>query len=92
MGLTAGDCDEAVMNSSSHGVSTCLDYSVEAKKTNEGFDQTVEKLIRMVEYAKHNPVSFCGCEANCNNPFALMEKISNKAALDSAEKIDWDRG
>ena len=91
-GTHLSDCDEAVMSLGSHGVSTCLDYSVEAKKTNEGFDQTVEELIRMVEYARHNPhVSFVVVKPTAIAPLHIMEKISNKQALNTAEKTDWDR-
>ena len=86
------DCDETVTSLGSYGVSTCLDYSVEAKKTNDGFDQTVEELVRMVGYARYNShVSFVVVKPTAIASLPLMEKISNNQTLTDSEKSDWTR-
>ncbi len=91
-GIHLRDCDEAVSKLGSYAVSTCLDYSVEAKKTNDGFDKTVEELIRMVEYANRNShVSFVVIKPTAIAPLPLMEKMSKNQSLNIVERADWDR-
>ncbi len=91
-GTNLRDCTNTIKKLSSYGVFTCLDYSVEAKKTNEGFDQTVEEVIRMVDCARENPnVSFVVVKPTALAPLSLMEKISNGQILSLSEKSDWNK-
>lgn len=86
------DCTRTINSLGSYGVNTCLDYSVESKHSNEGFDNTVEELVRMVDYACSNSfVSFVVVKPTAIASEHLMEKLANKEALSAAELSDWDK-
>lgn len=91
-GVNLQDCTKTINLLGSHGVNTCLDYSVEAKRSNDGFDHTVKELVRMVDYACNNDhVSFVVVKPTAIASESLMEKISNKESLNTIEKSDWEK-
>ncbi len=75
-----------------HGVSTILDYGVEAKETQEEFDANLEEQLRAIAFADANAsVPFVSCKITGYAPFALLEKLNEGKALDTEEQGALDR-
>jgi proline dehydrogenase len=53
-GTSIADSEDVIHKLGSFGVGTILDYSVEGEKSETGFDQTTEELIRTIEKAKNS--------------------------------------
>ena len=70
----------------SHGVSTILDYGVEAKETQAEFDANLDEQIRCIEYADaHAAVPYVSCKITGYAPFDLLEKLNDGEPLDEEE-------
>ena len=70
----------------SHGVSTILDYGVEAKETQAEFDANLDEQIRCIEYADaHAAVPYVSCKITGYAPFDLLEKLNDGDLLDDDE-------
>ena len=65
------------------GVSTILDYGVEAKETEAEFDSNVEEQIRAIVFADGNPsVPYISCKITGYAPFPLLERLHQGEVLD----------
>jgi proline dehydrogenase len=74
------------------GVSTILDYGVEAKATQEEFDANLAEQLRAITYADaHASVPYVSCKVTGYAPFALLEKINSGAVLDAEEQAAHER-
>ena len=72
-------------------VGTILDYSVEGAQSEEGFDDTMEEVLRNIEKAHHAPhIPFCVFKTTGLASGALLEKISSGAKLTGEEMIAFD--
>jgi proline dehydrogenase len=75
-----------------HGVSTILDYGVEAKETQEEFEANLQEQLRAIAFADANAsVPFVSCKITGYAPFALLEKLNEGQALDTEEQGVLDR-
>jgi proline dehydrogenase len=75
-----------------HGVSTILDYGVEAKETQAEFDANLEEQLRCIEFADaHASVPYVSCKITGYAPFALLEKLNLGTALDEEEEAAVER-
>lgn len=75
-----------------HGVSTILDYGVEAKETQDEFDANLEEQLRAIAYADaHEAVPYVSCKVTGYAPFSLLEKLNAGDALEPEEKATHDR-
>jgi proline dehydrogenase len=92
-GETIADSADTIRMLASHNVKTILDYSVEVKKTEEGFDQTSEELLRVIEAAQNNPnMPFCAFKMSGILSFGLMEKVQAGTKLTAEQQAAFDRG
>jgi proline dehydrogenase len=74
------------------GVSTILDYGVEAKETQDEFDANLAEQLRAITYADaHASVPYVSCKVTGYAPFALLEKINSGEPLDAEEEAAHDR-
>jgi proline dehydrogenase len=74
------------------GVSTILDYGVEAKETQDEFDANLAEQLRAITYADaHASVPYVSCKVTGYAPFALLEKINSGEPLDAEEDAAHDR-
>ena len=91
-GESIDECGPVIKKLGDRGVRAILDYSVEGAKTEKGFDQTTEEILRTFDAAK----------ANDNIPFgvfkmtgiadtALLEKINSKKTLTAEEQAAFER-
>ena len=74
------------------GVYTILDYSVEGKKTDHGFDATRDEIIRTVVHgAQHQAVAFSAMKVTGIAHIDLLEKIDAGTNLSASEAESRDR-
>ena len=72
---------------STHGVSTILDYGVEAKESQSEFDANLWEQLRCIEFADaHASVPYVSCKITGYAPFALLEKLNLHLDLDDEEQ------
>jgi len=75
-----------------HGVSTILDYGVEAKETQDEFDDNLAEQIRAIDFADSNAsVPYVSCKVTGYAPFALLERLNEGAELDEEEQAALQR-
>jgi proline dehydrogenase len=74
------------------GVSTILDYGVEAKQTQDEFDANLAEQLRAITYADaHASVPYVSCKVTGYAPFSLLAKINSGEALDTEEQAAHTR-
>ncbi|MEM6768303.1 MAG: proline dehydrogenase family protein [Bacteroidota bacterium] len=74
------------------GVSTILDYSVEAEKTEAGFDETLRNILETLEQGKnHREVAFSACKLTGLASFSLMEQKQAGTPFSSTEEAAYLR-
>lgn len=84
--------EKVIDNLSKYGVGTILDYSVEGEKSEEGFDRTVEEILRTFDEAKGNPkVPFCVFKVTGMGDADLLEKVQAKAPLSGEEQKSLEK-
>ncbi len=75
-----------------HGVSTILDYGVEAKETQDEFDANLQEQLRAISFADaHASVPFVSCKITGYAPFGLLEKLNARQELDGEEQAMLER-
>lgn len=76
----------------SQGVSTILDYGVEAKQSQEEFDTNLEEQLRAITYADaHASVPYVSCKITGYAPFQLLEKLNDSESLSEEEEAALER-
>ena len=74
------------------GVSTILDYGVEAKESQDEFDANLVEQLRCIRFADANPsVPYVSCKITGYAPFALLEKVNAGASLDAEDRAAVER-
>lgn len=72
-------------------VKSILDYSVEAGKTNENFDHSVNEILKIIKIAHNNPsIPYTCIKITGFVRGDLLEKIGSKAQLSKTEETDWE--
>ncbi len=75
-----------------YNVQTILDYSVEGEKSETGFDNTVQELLRIIEKASsENHIPFAVFKVTGVGDMDLLEKVQHQSALSSAEQLAFER-
>ena len=75
-----------------HGVSTILDYGVEAKETQDEFDANLQEQLRAISFADaHASVPFVSCKITGYAPFGLLEKLNDRQDLNDEEQAMLER-
>ena len=73
-------------------VGTILDYSVEAEKTEAGFDFTMEEILRTLEKARYSQyIPFCVFKITGLASAALLEKVNRRESLSADETAAFGR-
>jgi proline dehydrogenase len=74
------------------GVSSVLDYSVEAKEEEAEFDKALEKTLKTIVFAKEKQaIPFAVFKPTGFGRFELYEKLGNGTALNAQETQEWER-
>jgi proline dehydrogenase len=91
-GVTEEDCVPTINLLYSKGVSSVLDYSVEGKEVESEFDDTLAKILKVIDFGKENKaIPFAVFKPTGLGRFALFQKVTEKEALTTAEEIEWTR-
>jgi len=91
-GETIEGCNPAIQHLSSYGIQTILDYSVEGRETETGFEATCEEILKTIERGKNDKsIPFSVFKPTGLGRFELYEKINAGQELDLDEKLEFER-
>ncbi|MEP0984068.1 proline dehydrogenase family protein [Ekhidna sp.] len=86
-GESIKDCSKTIKLLGDHNVQTILDYSVEGLKNEDGYNDTKEEALRVVEFAATNDhIPFCVLKLSGLGSTDLMTKAQSKEKLTEIEK------
>ncbi len=82
----------AIERLSERSVSTILDYGVEAKESEEEFEQNVAEQLRAIAFANSNHnIPYVSCKVTGYAPFDILEQVHAGKVLSSSGQQAWDR-
>ena len=91
-GVTEDDCLDIIDKMYSKGVHSVLDYSVEGKESEEQFENTLQKTLYTIEFAKEKEsIPFAVFKPTGLGRMSLYEKLNDGLPLNENEKKEWDR-
>lgn len=86
------ECSRTIAELGKYKVGTILDYSVEGKEAEEDFDAGAKEIIATVERAKSDSnIPFSVFKVTGLGRFDLLEKVSAREKLTTAEEQEWKR-
>ena len=86
-GESAEDCAGTINLLGDHHVQTILDYSVEGLKNEDGYNDTKEEALRVIDFAAVNDhIPFCVLKLSGLGSTELMTKAQSKEELTEVEK------
>jgi proline dehydrogenase len=86
------DCEQTITKLHQFKVGSILDYSVEGKGDEAGFNLTTEEIIATIKRAKGNPaIPFCVFKPTGIASITLLEKVSLNAHLSQAELKEYQQ-
>lgn len=91
-GTTEEDCLPVVDKMFTKGVSSVLDYSVEAKEEESEFDKALEKTLKTIEFAKQRQaIPFAVFKPTGFGRFDLWVKLGENKSFTVEEADEWKR-
>jgi len=91
-GTTEEDCLPVVDRMYTKGVSSVLDYSVEAKEEEAEFDKALEKTLKTIVFAKERAaIPFAVFKPTGFGRFELYEKLGAVTQFTVEEAAEWKR-
>jgi proline dehydrogenase len=91
-GESIEECTKTIEQLASLGVGTILDYSVEGKTTEDGFDEAMQEIIRTIEKAeKTEAIPFSVFKVSGIGSAEILEKAGEKKPLDETELAAFER-
>ena len=91
-GVNEEDCMTSVDKLYSANVCSVLDYSVEGKEEQASFDECMNKVIGLVEFAdEKDAMPIVVFKPTGVGRFAIWEKLTEGTALTSEELVEWER-
>jgi len=92
-GETIEEAKAVIDNLEQYKVHTVLDYGVEAKATEEEFDNTKNHLIEKIKYAQNEPYfNIVSSKLTGLFNFEILEKVSAKIPLIGDEQKKYNKG
>ncbi|SNT05459.1 L-proline dehydrogenase [Ekhidna lutea] len=86
-GESIKDCSKMINRLGDHNVETILDYSVEGLKNEDGYNDTKEEALRVIDFASTNDhIPFCVLKLSGLGSTDLMTKAQAKEKLTEVEK------
>ncbi|WNH10958.1 proline dehydrogenase family protein [Thalassobellus suaedae] len=90
-GVNEEDCLPVIDKMYQKGVSSVLDYSVEAKENENEFDAAMEKVLKIIDFAKAlDAIPFAVFKPTGFGRFYLFEKLGRGEALNADEQEEWN--
>jgi proline dehydrogenase len=91
-GVNEEDCLSVIDSMYQKGVSSVLDYSVEGKENEKEFDAAKDKILKILEFAKHiDAIPIAVFKPSGFGRFSLYEKVSKGKVLSDSEQFEWER-
>ena len=91
-GVNEMDCMPVVDKMWEKGVCSVLDYSVEGEDTEDPLDDTLAKVMHVLDFVKEkDAIPFAVFKPTGYGRFSLFKKISAGESLTDAEKSEWER-
>lgn len=91
-GVNEADCMHVVEKMWTKNVSSVLDYSVEGKEEEDPLDNTLKKVLELLEFVKEKEaIPFAVFKPTGFGRVGLFEKIGVGEELNANEKKEWDR-
>ncbi len=91
-GVSEEDCMPVVDKMWGKHVCSVLDYSVEGKDDEDPLDNTLQKVLKVLDFVKEKEaIPFAVFKPTGFGRFALFKKIGEGKALKAFEKKEWDR-
>lgn len=91
-GVSEEDCLPVVDKMFTKGVSSVLDYSVEAKEDEIEFDKALEKTLKTITFAKEkNAIPFAVFKPTGFGRFELYQKLGEGKTFTIEEAAEWKR-
>ncbi|MFA9191641.1 proline dehydrogenase family protein [Flavobacterium sp. FZUC8N2.13] len=89
-GINEEDCLKVVDILDTKGVSSVLDYAVEGKANESEFNNALQKLLKIIEFAKERQaIPFAVFKPSSFGRIDLYEKIGKKKVLTNVEQEEW---
>jgi proline dehydrogenase len=86
-GESVKDCTDKINLLGDHGVQTILDYSVEGLENEDGYNDTKDEALRVIDFAATNDhIPFCVLKLSGLGSTSLMTKAQSKEKLTDIEK------
>ncbi|WP_299671240.1 proline dehydrogenase family protein [uncultured Polaribacter sp.] len=90
-GIDEEDCQGIIKKMHTKNVHTVLDYSVEGKEEEKQFDETLQKIVTILEFAKKDEaIPFVVFKPTGFGRFKIYQKITKKDPLSEGEKVEWE--
>jgi proline dehydrogenase len=91
-GVSEDDCIPVVDKMFTKGVSSVLDYSVEGKEDEAHFEDAVQVILKIIDFAKERKaIPFAVFKPTGFGRFELYEKIGEGITLTDLEQQEWNR-
>jgi len=91
-GVNEEDCLPVIHNMYDKGVSSVLDYSVEGKENEKEFDNALDTVLNIIEFAKSlDAIPIAVFKPSGFGRSKLYEKVNENSALNEAETEEWKR-
>lgn len=91
-GVNEQDCLPVVDKMFTKGVSSVLDYSVEAKENENEFDKALEITLKTIDFAKERKaIPFAVFKPTGFGRFELWQKLGEGKKLTMEEAAEWNR-
>lgn len=91
-GINEEDCLPVINGMYDKGVSSVLDYSVEGKESEQEFDNALQTVLNIIEFAKAlDAIPIAVFKPSGFGRFKLYEKINKNLELSESEKSEWQR-
>ena len=91
-GVTEEDCMHNIDNMYSKKVCSVLDYSVEGKENEKQFDNAMNKVLKLISFAKEKEaIPFAVFKPTGFGRLDLYQKVSDGDNLTLEEEKEWDR-
>ena len=91
-GVDINECEVIIQGMKKMNVNSILDYSVEALKTEQDFDNACKKKMEIVDLSFSNDsIPFAVFKPTSLGRYSLFKLVNNKTKLSKEEKLEWNR-
>ncbi|MEN3324109.1 proline dehydrogenase family protein [Mariniflexile soesokkakense] len=91
-GVNEEDCLPVINKMYEKGVSSVLDFSVEAKESEKEFDYARDVTLKIIEFCKEiKAIPIAVFKPSGFGRFKLYEKVSKGETLSEKEQIEWEK-